>query len=55
MQEILPDAPTGLIAAMLSEQENYLTTFTKLLVEEEEEQAKEKSKPSLSDETTCKP
>jgi hypothetical protein len=61
--EIVPEAPVNLIAAVLTQQENTLSTFVTLLVTEERRQQeqsqdeKEKSglKGEVVNETTCKP
>ena len=45
--------PEGLINAMLSEQENYLTIFTNLLIEEEKKQQAEGT-PNVINDSTCK-
>jgi hypothetical protein len=54
IQEIVPDASTSLINAMLSEQDNLLTTFTTLLLEEEKAQAKDAVVNEVSGAQICK-
>jgi hypothetical protein len=53
--EIVPDASPSLVSAMLSEQDNTLTTFTTLLLKEEEAQAKDAVVNEVSGAQTCKP
>jgi hypothetical protein len=60
---VLPQAPVNLVTAILTQQENTLTTFVTLLVQEEERQQDqardEKDKAGFKDqvvnETSCKP
>jgi hypothetical protein len=53
--EIVPDASPSLVSAMLSEQDSTLTTFTTLLLEEEEAQAKDAVVNEVSGAQICKP
>jgi hypothetical protein len=53
--EIVPDASPSLVTAMLSEQDNTLTTFTTLLLEEEQAQAKDAVVNEVSGSQICTP
>lgn len=53
--EIVPEASPSLVSAMLSEQDNLLTTFTTLLLEEEQAQAKDAVVNEVSGSQICTP
>ena len=57
---MLPQAPANLVTAILTEQENTLTTFVTLLVQEEQRQEEQKDKNApardqVVNETSCRP